>query len=164
MFSLTFNKLKADPQEQETSTSIPWWATFTRPSARPATVSPVSTSTAANTAANTAEATAAHAASADNHKYEGGEEGGVSYEDESEDDDDDRDDNVIFNTVRFRPVPGLEEHKSQQRRPGADTVGKLINVTGVSTKKNFYPINLDLRGKCAHQADARTNRACEQQR
>ena len=109
---MTFNKLKDVPEaKKETSTqSVPWWATYTKTPGRRSTVSPAVTNTAAYTAAY--------------------EESDKLREDES-DEDDDEDDKVVFNTVRFQPVPGLEERVSQnKRRPGADTVGKLINVTG----------------------------------
>ena len=115
---MTFNKLRDVPDEsrEEPSTqTVPWWATFTRPPARPDTVT-VSTA-----------ATAATAAISKSHNSVA-----EPWQDENEHDDD-GDENVVFNTVRFQPVPSLvEKRKSQnkKRRPGADTVGKLINVTG----------------------------------
>ena len=122
---MTFNKLRDVPDEirEETSTkAVPWWATFTRPPARPDTVT-VSTVTAS---------TAATAAPSNLHE-ESHTTGSVAEprEDENEHDDD-GDEKVVFNTVRFQPVPSLaEERKSQNKRsPAADTVGKLINVTG----------------------------------
>ena len=122
---MTFNKLRDVPDEirEETSTkAVPWWATFTRPPARPDTVT-VSTVTAS---------TAATAAPSNLHE-ESHTTGSVAEprEDENEHDDD-GDEKVVFNTVRFQPVPSLAEKRKSQnkRRPAADTVGKLINVTG----------------------------------
>ena len=116
---MTFNKLRDVPDEsrEEPSTqAVPWWATFTRPPARPdtVTVSSVTASTAATAAISKSHNSVAK-----------------PWQDEHEHDDD-GDENVVFNTVRFQPVPSLaEKRKSQNKgRPGADTVGKLINVTG----------------------------------
>ena len=145
LFSLTFNKLKDVPEvKKETSTqSIPWWATFTQPPARPSTVGSVVTSTAAYTAADSAAQ----------------EVTDEPREDESEDDYDDEDDKVVFNTVRFQPVPGLEKRKSQnKRRPGSDTVGKLINVTGTIKLQTIGQHQSLFRGQCSHQDDAWAHR------
>ena len=127
---MTFNKLRDVPDEirEETSTkAVPWWATFTRPPARPDTVT-VSTVTAS---------TAATAAPSNLHE-ESHTTGSVAEprEDENEHEDD-GDEKVVFNTVRFQPVPSLAERRKSQnkRRPVADTVGKLINVTG---RKLYY--------------------------
>ena len=151
LFSLTFNKLKDVPEvKKETSTqSVPWWATFTQPPARPSTVSSVVTSTAAYTAADSAAQ----------------EVTDEPREDESEDDYDDEDDKVVFNTVRFQPVPGLEKRKSQnKRRPGSDTVGKLINVTGTIKLQTIGQHQSLFRGQCSHQDDAWAHRPSQKQR
>ena len=130
---MTFNKLRDVPDEirEETSTkAVPWWATFTQPPARPDTVT-VSTVTASSAA------TAAPAAPSNLHE-ESHTTGSVAEprEDENEHEDD-GDEKVVFNTVRFQPVPSLAEKRKSQnkRRPVADTVGKLINVTG---RKLYY--------------------------
>ena len=116
---MTFNKLREVPDEsrEEPSTqAVPWWATFTRPPARPdtVTVSSVTASTAATAAISKSHNSVAE-----------------PWEDENEHDDD-GDENVVFNTVRFQPVPSLAEKRKSQnkKRPVSDTVGKLINVTG----------------------------------
>ena len=147
LFSLTFNKLKGVPEvKKEISTqSVPWWATFTQPSARPNTVRSLITSTAAYTAAL--------------------EETEEPREDESEDDYDEENDKVIFNTVRFQPVPGMEKRKSpNKRRPGAGTVGKLINVTGTIKLQTIGQYPSLFRGQCSHQDDAWANRSSQKQR
>ena len=140
---MTFNKLKDVPEEKkETSTqaAAPWWATFTRPSARPGTVTAVTTSTAAPTAAHSLqEETGGHNTDRVTE----------TREDENQDDDG-GDDKVVFNTVRFQPVPGLEKSESK-RRPVADTVGKLINVTGHrSNCKQRTIIIISFRRQCSH--------------
>ena len=143
---MTFNKLKDVPEEKmETSTqaAAPWWATFTRPPARPSTVTAVTTSTAAPTAAPTA----AHSLQ---EETGGHNTDSVTEPREDENQDDGEDDKVVFNTVRFQPVPGLEKSESK-RRPVADTVGKLINVTGHrSNYKHRTIIIISFRRQCSH--------------
>ena len=136
---MTFNKLRDVPDEirEETSTkAVPWWATFTRPPARPDTVT-VSTVTASTAATAATAATVATSAPSNLHE-ESHTTGSVAEprEDENEHEDD-GDEKVVFNTVRFQPVPSLAEGRKSQnkRRPVADTVGKLINVTG---RKLYY--------------------------
>ena len=159
---MTFNKLRDVPDEtrEEPSTqAVPWWATFTRPPARPdtVTVSSVTASTAAT--AGTAGTAATAAISKSHHSV------AEPWEDEDEHDDN-GDENVVFNTVRFQPVPSLaEKRKSQNKgRPGADTVGKLINVTG--RKSNHFEsisntvITLSFRRQCSDKDDAWTYCAC----
>ena len=147
---MTFTKLQDVPEaeeKRETSTqAAPWWSTFTRPPARPGTVT-VTTSTAAPSAAPTA----AHSLQEETggHTTDSVTEPG---EDENQDDDG-KDDKVVFNTVRFKPVPGLEKRKSQiKRRPVADTVGKLINVTGhrSNCKKGRWILTISFRRQCSH--------------
>ncbi len=119
---MTFTKLQDVPEEKrETSTqAAPWWSTFTRPPARPGTVT-VTTNTAAH---SLQEETSGHTTDSVTEPRE----------DENQDGDG-KDDKVVFNTVRFQPVPELEKRKSEgKRRPVADTVGKLINVTGHRSK------------------------------
>ena len=134
--------------ETSTQAAAPWWATFTRPSAKPSTVTAV-TSTAEPSAAPSAAPTAAHSLQE--------ETGGHSTDSVTEprqdenQDDDGGDDKVVFNTVRFQPVPGLERKSEGKRRPVADTVGKLINVTGHrSNCKHRTIIIISFRRQCSH--------------